>query len=115
MDEVCRWKVLKLVDWLLDLPVELNGIYWDEVRDWKEGKTMPFVAGLERIVREEGQREGERVGLLEGLELSLELKFGEAGRSFFSELEAVEDASKLRDVTRALRKADGIVDLRKIL
>lgn len=111
LDETRRWKVLRLVDWLLDLPLELNLAYWNEVREWKEGNAVPFETGLERMLKEKGVREG----LLEGLEVSLDLKFGEAGKSFLEELKSVKDVAKLRAVQQAIRQVASVDDLRKLL
>ncbi len=76
---------------------------------------MPFVTSLERMAQEEGLKKGERIGLLEGLELSLELKFGAAGKSFYAELNAIPDTAKLRAVHQAILRAGSIEDLKKLL
>jgi hypothetical protein len=72
---------------------------------------MPFVSIFERMAKEEGQREE----LLAGLELALELKFGEAGRSFCLELKAITDIIKLKEVQRAIRTATSLDELRGLV
>jgi hypothetical protein len=111
LDEDRRWKVLRLVDWMLDLPVELNQVFWDEVKEWNEGKAMPFVTGLEQMLMEKG----ERTGLLAGLELTLEAKFDKEGKEFFADLKTIPELSRLQAVRDAIRGGATINDLRKLL
>jgi hypothetical protein len=49
------------------------------------------------------------------LELALELKFKKAGKTFFAELKAITDVSRLRAVHQAIRDVDTIAELRKLL
>lgn len=131
LDEDRRAKVLRLVDWLIDLPVEWNDVYWDEVRDWKERNIMPFVSIFEKKAQEEGMRQGLEQGLerglekglekgrreelLAGLEVALDLKFNEAGRNLFQELLRVADLDKLKAVQRAIKSSASPDELRRYL
>ena len=131
LDEDARWKVLRLVDWLLDLPIELNDVYWYEVREWKERKTMPYVTGLERMLKEEGRKEGRQEGrqegwqegrqegareeLLNGLRIVFDFKFGEAGKEFFKELKTIADLAKLKEIQGVILASTDLDVLRKLL
>ena len=72
---------------------------------------MPFVPSFERFAREEGLREG----LLWGLELSLETKFGAAGLAQLDELRQIEDIGQLRKAHQALRAANTIEEFGTLL
>jgi hypothetical protein len=127
LDEERSGKVLRLVDWMLELPVELNEVFWSEMKEWSEGKAMPYVTGLEKMLMKKGiqrgrkqglkagRTEGERAGFLAGLELALELKFKKAGKSFFAELKEITDVSRLRALHEAIRDVATIAELRKML
>jgi hypothetical protein len=138
LDNDRRQKVLKLVDWMLDLPIEFNEVFWNEVREWKEGNVMPFVTGLEKMLmkeglkkgrqqglkkghqqglekgREQGRVEGERTGLLAGLQLVLELNYNKAGKMLFAEIKMIPLA-RLKAIHRAIRKGATIEELRKLV
>lgn len=55
-----------------------------------------------------------RQGLLAGIEVSLELKFGEAGLQLLPEIYKVEDVDVLRAVQQAIRSASTPDDVRRI-
>jgi hypothetical protein len=57
-------------------------------------------------------REGIRTGLLSGIELALDLKFGAAGLAILPELSAIEDVSDLRAVHAAILTATTPEDVR---
>jgi hypothetical protein len=111
LDEQTYWKVLRLLDWMINLPLELNEKFWDEVEDLKARNIMPFVTGLEQRAKKEGVREG----LLSGLGVALEMKFNDEGKLFFEELQSVSDTSRLRSLLEAIRRIATIDELRKML
>ncbi len=115
LDEATRWKVLRLVDWMIDLPVQLNEVFWGEVNEWKARNVMPFVTGLEQMAINEGMKKDLRTGLLSGLEVALEMKFNDDGKQFFEELKSVSDTACLRSLLEAIRSAATIDELRKVL
>lgn len=88
----------------LDLPKELEDSFWAEMSRFEEERAMPYVTSVERI--------GMRKGLLEGITLALEAKFGKADKQLLDELRAVLDVNQLRKVARALKKAKSQDELR---
>jgi hypothetical protein len=76
--------LLLFLDWLLQLPRELEWKLMDEIAEKTGGKSMPYVTSWERMGiekgKEEGIKEGEKIGRLEDkqevLIRQLERKFG---------------------------------------
>lgn len=66
---------------------------------------MPFITTPERI--------GLEKGLLEGIEVGLEVKFGEEGLKLMPELREHRDHELLRAVLRAIPKVDNPDELRR--
>ncbi|HKC73182.1 MAG TPA: hypothetical protein VKF37_03145 [Chloroflexota bacterium] len=67
---------------------------------------MPYVTSWERIARAEG--------LLDGLAVALELKFGAAGVALLPELQQITDPEVLRQVAERIKTAASVDDLRQV-
>ncbi len=76
-------QLFRFIDWVMELPEEREGQFWQEITTYQREKVMPFVTIAERVGREKGIEEGKKLGLLEGtlkgIEAWLDLKFGGAG------------------------------------
>src|SRR2546423_14885957 len=66
---------------------------------------MPYVTSWERIARAEG--------LLDGLAVALELKFGAAGVALLPELQQITDPEVLRQGAERIKTAASVDDLRQ--
>jgi hypothetical protein len=106
--------LFEVIDWMMDLPQPLAASFWQEIKHYEEEKQMPFMSTPERIGREEGREEGLTKGRLEGLEVALELKFGEAGLALMPEIRNIADEKKLEAILRAVRSAASPDDLRRM-
>ncbi len=127
-------QLFRLIDWLMDLPKELEDQFWQEVHQYEEEKGMPYITSVERRAteegraqgleqgreqgleqgREQGREQGLRAGLLEGLELALKLKFGAEGQLLLSDLRSLQDIAVLRAVHQAIEKAATTEEVRRI-
>ena len=67
---------------------------------------MPFITIFERVAMEQG--------LLEGIEVSLQVKFGDEGLTLMPELRELQDHELLRAVLRAIPAAASPDDLRRV-
>jgi hypothetical protein len=67
--------------------------------------------GLSQMLREEGRREG----LIEGIELALNLKFGDESRNLAERIAQIQDIQKLKAVKEAIRAASDAEDFRRRL
>ena len=109
-------ELFRLIDWLVELPPELDRQVKRQVfEEFEREKFMPFVTSWERIAKEDGRVEGRVEGMVEGMAVALELKFGTAGLAFAEELKSITDLAKLRAVRDAIRSASSPDDLRALL
>jgi hypothetical protein len=77
------------IDWLIQLPEELENEFWYEIEQYEGGKYMPYVTSVERI----GIKKGFEQGIKQGIELGLELKFGSEGLLIMPEIRCPESYS----------------------
>jgi hypothetical protein len=71
-------QLFRLIDWMMELPPALDSLFWEEIQNYQEERTMPFVTTPERY--------GIRKGMLRLIEQALRLKFAEGGVKQMSEL-----------------------------
>jgi hypothetical protein len=127
-------QLFRFLDWVMELPADLDRQFWRTIKQLEEERKMPFVSSAARFEREEGfnegkkegfkegqkegfkegQKEGQREVLLEALEVALELKFGADGLSLLPQLQQQPDPAVLRTVHQALRTAASVDDLRRL-
>ncbi|HZS90228.1 MAG TPA: hypothetical protein VFE42_22375 [Chloroflexota bacterium] len=67
---------------------------------------MAYVTSWERL--------GEAKGLLDGLAVALDLKFGAAGTALLPELEQISDPGVLRRVAERIKTAASVDELRQV-
>ena len=116
-------QLFRIIDWLMELPPELERQFQDEIHQFEEERQMPYVTSIERMAREEGRTEGRREGLQQGevrglqqgLEVALEVKFGAAGSELLPLVQAEQRVDVLRAVQRAIRTAQTLEDIRVLL
>jgi len=94
------------IDWVMSLPAELEQEFWQEVSQYQEEQRMPYITSIERI--------GIRQGLLEGIELGLELKFGDQGLGVLPEISRIHDVEQLRAILVGLKMVNTLEELRQI-
>lgn len=71
---------------------------------------MPYISSLERIAKQEGLREG----LLSGIDLGLELKFGSEGLELLPEIAKIENVEVLKKIQAGLKTVSTLAELRSI-
>lgn len=101
-----------LIDWLMTLPDDLEEAFRRDVHQLEEEQHVEYMNTFERhgfkLGREEGREEGVRLGLLEGIALTLEAKFGAAGRRLLKKARALTDIEELRKFGRTLKSARSV-------
>jgi hypothetical protein len=110
--------LFRLIDWMMELPKPLDELLRDEIREFDKEKVMPYVTSVERIGREEGLKEGIqqvlKEGLLEGIEVALQLRFGDDGLLLLPEIRQIADVDLLRKIHHAIVTAANPDDIRKV-
>lgn len=71
---------------------------------------MQYVTSVERI----GVEKGVRQGLLEAIELGLELKFGTDALALMEEISQVDDIEQLRVIKDGIKTVASVEELREI-
>lgn len=94
------------IDWMLTLPLDLEREFKTEVEQLEAQQSMPYMTSFERITRIEG--------LLEAIELGLELKFGTSSLSVMDEISQIEDVEQLRKIKEGIKTATTVDELRQI-
>ena len=112
-------ELFRAVNWLLQLPDELENRFWHMLRADEEEAEMPYVTNLERVVQriafERGREEGREEGLMRGLRTALQIKFGDAGVALADELRAVADNALLLKIDERLPNAATLDEVRALL
>ena len=65
-------QVFRVIDWIIDLPVELQKEFGMNLNAIEEEKSMPYVTSVERLAREEGIEQGIEQGIEKGIEQGIE-------------------------------------------
>ncbi|MBF0458834.1 MAG: hypothetical protein HQK99_13170 [Nitrospirae bacterium] len=104
-EETLRGKYIRQVEVLSQLR-DLQ----DEVS--KEAEAMALVYDLERDVR---FRQGRELGMIEGIELGLELKFGSAGLALMDMVRVVNSVDKLKEFRNLIKKSNSLDELKDFL
>jgi hypothetical protein len=94
-------KLLKLVDWLMELPRALERDYRRELHEYEEGLRMPYVTSYERW------------GMMDLIEDALRTKFGEEGASLVEPIGDLNDAEKYRAIMRVIVLASSLDEVRQ--
>jgi hypothetical protein len=106
MDPEDLRQLYRFIDWIMDLPAELERRIGQEITRYQEEKRMPFMTITERMALEQG--------LLQGLEVALQLKFRDEGLVLMPELRELQDHELLGAVLSAIPKAASPDELRRL-
>ena len=98
--------IFGFIDWVMSLPQELEQEFWLEVIQLEEERRMPYITSVERS--------GIRQGLLKGISLGLDLKFGTQGNSLKPEISRITDVALLEAILEGLKTANTVEQLRQI-
>jgi hypothetical protein len=92
LDQTAIRQLFRLLDWMMDLPAELQQDLWQELAQFEEEKKMPYVTSVERIGFERGKAEGKAEWLVQILELRCKTA---VPAELVTQLRAVNDTAKL--------------------
>jgi hypothetical protein len=104
-------QLFRLIDWMMDLPEELEEQFHQDMSQFEEEQTMPFVTYAER----RGIKRGEIKGLWQAIALGLDLKFGKPGLKLLPSIRGIDDVKVLRTLIRTIKKAKTLDEIRACL
>ncbi|MBD2044022.1 cytosolic protein [Microcoleus sp. FACHB-672] len=105
------------IDWVMNLPAQLEQDFWREVSQLQEERRMPYITSVERIGIEKGieqSRQQMREILLESIALGLDLKFGSEGLIILPEISEIQEVEQLRAILNGLKTVNALSELRQI-
>ncbi len=103
--------IFKFIDWVMQLPQELEKEFWQEVNQFQEEKQMQYITSVERIGIEKGLDLGIHQGALRQLLRVLQHRFGLVSESVQTRLTSctVEQLEELVDVALTVEQLDRFV------
>jgi hypothetical protein len=104
-------ELLRIVDWFLDLPSQQEQQFQRELQVLEREEAMPFIPSYERQARAEGQRQG----LLTGIETSLRLRFGLTAELLMPEVQKMEDPQRLELLLKSISPEQTLDEFRALL
>jgi len=99
-----RERVLSLfrfIDWLLALPAKQETLFWREIQEYEEERTMPYVTSVERMGLARGLARGREEGARETLRPFVEARFGAVPPALEQRIAAADRATLDQLVARA--------------
>lgn len=122
--------LFRFIDWVMQLPQELEDEFWQEIHEYEEENRMPYISTIERMAIQRGMEKGISQGiekgiekgisqgmikgLLVGIRLGLKLKFGDEGLKLLPEISEINDAELLNAIHAEIETANTLDDLRRI-
>jgi predicted transposase YdaD len=105
----------RFVDFMMTLPEELEEAFEAELIQMKEDQNVEYVSRFERRAMEKEREEGREAGLLEGIAILLEVKFGPAGRELLPQVQSLTGLPQLRKFSQYLKDAGSLSEVREYL
>ncbi len=90
----------------MTLPDNLEKEFWQEYTSFEESKRMKYVTSVEKI--------GIRKGLLQGIDLGLQLKFSTMQAELFEEISQILDVQQLEAILTVLKTVNTVEELRQV-
>ncbi len=103
-------QLIRLIDWMMDLPKELAEGFRREYDQFEQEQTMPYITSMERLAAEEAVVDV----LHETIEVLLETH-GERGHEFGRRVRGLEDVDLLKRIHRALAQRESLDAVEKLL
>ena len=97
------------IDWVMRLPDDLDAAVWRQIQQLEKDKNVTYITSVERIGREAGRAEG----LIDGIALALEIRFGDDAQPLMAEIRQISDLAVHQQILAAVRSATLPDDVRR--
>ena len=94
-------QLLRIIDWLMELPSPLNDEVDQEVESYLEEERMPYVTSFERV------------GMFRVIRSTLLEKFGDAAADLVEPIRELNDAEKYEKMNQAIATATTLAEVRR--
>ncbi len=112
-------QLFRLIDWMMDLPRDIEKIVGEELLQYEKEKQMPYVTSYERFLKEkhaeELLNEGQILGVRDSIVSYLEEKYGAVGLQLLPTLDKVKDLTVLRRLLKSAYSSATVDDFRQQL
>lgn len=98
--------LFQFIDWILALPQDLEDEFLLELAQYEGERRMQYITSMER--------KGLKQGLLSGIALGLELKFGSEGLDCLPEISQIQDVKVLETVLERLKTSSSLDEFRRV-
>jgi len=122
--------LFRFIDWVMQLPQELEDEFWQEMQEYEEENRMPYISTIEKMAIKRGMEKGIEQGiekgieqgiekgiiqgLIAGIKLGLRLKFGDEGLKLLPEISEINDVDLIKAIYNEIETAKTLDDLRRV-
>lgn len=108
-------RLFRFIDWIMRLPEELEESFWQDIRQYEEEQTTPYITSVERI----GIKKGIQQGMLEEardmlMEL-LEERFELLSSSTVAQIKAIEEREVLKGLFKQALRVQSLDKFKELL
>lgn len=107
--------VYKFIDWIMELPEELEEKILDEIYQLQEEKKMSVLTTAEKRGLKQGIEQGTRQGIYQTIADILEIKFGAEALELMEKIRKISDIKILNNIRIELKKAETLVEAQEAL
>lgn len=111
--------LFKFIDWIMNLPPQLQEQLDQEVYDYERSKFMPYVTNIERRGIQKGLEQGRQEGLLAEAQTSvidnLEVRFGTVPESIVNTINQMTDRARLKQLHRQAIQVSSLAEFAQLL
>jgi hypothetical protein len=95
--------LFRFIDWVLTLPRELDALFWEQLNEYEEAQSMPYITSIERMGIEKGMEKGMERALVR----MLRLRFGAVPDAIAQQLHGLP-VSRLEELMDRAMQADSL-------
>ncbi len=102
--------IYKFIDWIMELPKELENEISEEIKTIEEKVPMPYVTSMERL----GIKKGIAEGVTQGITAILEIKFGPEGLPLSTRVAQTHEAEILQELMKRLKYVQSLQEAERL-
>ncbi|RKZ70757.1 MAG: cytosolic protein [Candidatus Parabeggiatoa sp. nov. 1] len=104
--------LFRFIDWVLDLPKELEQQFFDFAKQYEQEKEMSYITSIERLAREQAHEEGIQLGVLQNSRENvvdiLKIRFTRVPKPLVNMIKAIDDTKLLSTLLKEAILVDSL-------